>query len=149
MTNQVTKSITVNREIGDVYRLWANFENFPSFMEHIDSVSKIDDRTSHWVMNGPLGILFSWNVETTTLEENKKIAWNTKDREGDVKTSGQVEFEPVSEEQTEVTVTLKYVPPAGAVGEMAAELIADPENRLVEDLKNFKEYAETVPEPAS
>jgi uncharacterized membrane protein len=144
MSTQVTQSITVDRNVSEVYQLWANFENFPKFMEHIESVTKTGDRTSHWAMSGPLGILFSWDVETTTREENEKIAWNSKDKMGDVKTSGQVHFEPVSGDQTEVEVTLKYVPPAGVVGDVAADLIANPEGRLAEDLQNFKEYAETV-----
>ncbi len=149
MSNQVTRTIIVDRPVGEVYRLWADFENFPTFMEHIDSVTKTGERTSHWVMGGPLGILFSWDVETTTLEENKEIAWNTKDKVGDVKTSGQVIFESRSEDQTEVTVTLKYVPPAGPVGDVAAELLTNPEKRLAEDLQNFKQYAEMAAEPVS
>jgi uncharacterized membrane protein len=98
-------------------------------------------------MSGPLGILFSWNVETTSLVENEKIAWNSKDKDGDVTTSGQVIFEPLSDDQTKVEVTLKYVPPAGPVGDVTADLIANPEGRLAEDLQNFKEYAERAAGP--
>jgi hypothetical protein len=32
------------------------------------------------------------------------------------------------------------------VGDVAAELIANPESRLAEDLQNFKEYAEMIAE---
>lgn len=142
MPNQVTKSIIINREVGEIYELWANFENFPEFMKHIKSVTKTGDRTSHWVMNGPLGILIAWDVETTSLEENKRIAWSSKDGEGDIKTSGQVTFNALPQGQTEVTVTLQYVPPAGAAGNVASGLVGNPEGRLEEDLRNFKSYAE-------
>jgi len=142
MSNKVTQTIIVNRNVADVYDLWANFENFPHFMQHIQSVWKIDEQTSHWVLEGPLGLLVSWKVETTSLEPNKRIAWSSKDNDGDIKTSGQVTFNALAEEQTEVTVTLHYVPPAGRMGDMAAELIGSPNNRLREDLRNFKSYAE-------
>lgn len=149
MSTQTTQSITINRNVSDVYQMWANFENFPKFMEHIESVTKTGDRTSHWAMSGPLGILFSWDVETTTLAENEKIAWNSKDKDGDVTTSGQVVFEPLADDQTKVEVTLKYVPPVGPVGDVAADLIANPEGRLAEDMQNFKEYAERSAEPVA
>jgi uncharacterized membrane protein len=149
MSTQITQNITVDRKVSDVYQLWANFENFPEFMEHIESVTKTGDRTSHWAMSGPLGILFSWDVETTTMEENKQIAWNSKDKGGDITTSGQVIFKALPENQTDVTITLKYVPPAGPLGDAAAELIANPEGRLGEDLQNFKEYAERTAAPVA
>ncbi len=142
MTNQITQSILINRDVGDVYDLWANFENFPYFMENIDSITKTGERTSHWVMNGPLGVIFSWDVETTRMEENKRIAWSSKDNIGDITTSGQVTFNPLPQNQTEVTVTLQYTPPGGVIGDMAANLFSNPEERLTEDLRNFKAFAE-------
>ena len=40
---------------------------------------KLDDRTSHWVMKGPLGADIEWDAETTRLDENERVAWNSKD----------------------------------------------------------------------
>jgi uncharacterized membrane protein len=142
MSNKITQNIIVKGNVSELYNLWANFENFPHFMEHIDSVTKLDDRTSHWVMNGPLGISVAWDVETTRLEEGKRIAWSSKDNVGDIKTSGQVTFNPLSHDQVEITVTLHYVPAGGAVGNLAANLMSNPEKQLAEDLRNFKAYAE-------
>lgn len=146
MPNKVTETMIVNRDANDVYKLWANFENFPHFMKHIRSITKTGDRISHWVMEGPLGILVAWDVETTSLEENKRIAWSSKDKTGDIKTSGQVTFNALPQNQTEVTITLQYVPPAGKAGEVASHLFSDPAGRLREDLRNFKAYAEGMVE---
>ncbi len=148
MTNQITQSIIVKQELSDIYQLWSNFENFPKFMKHIKSVRKMDDQVSHWVLEGPFGFLISWEVETTAMEP-KRIAWNSKDKLGDIKTSGQVTFNELSADETEVTVTLQYVPPAGVVGEMTADLLIRPEKRLREDLQNFKKYAENMEERLS
>ena len=60
-------------------------------------------------------------------------------------TSGEVIFTPLADFQTEITVTLKYDPPAGALGEAVAKIFSNPEARLEEDLKNFKNYVEGRP----
>lgn len=141
MPNQTTQSIIVSAPLGQVYQIWANFENFPSFMEHVKSVTKIGDRLSHWVVDGPLGAKVEWDAETTTLEENTRVAWNS--RAGSpVTTSGQVTFKELGTNQTEITVTLQYEPPAGVVGDVVAKLFSNPETMLADDLKRFKQYAE-------
>lgn len=135
-----TKNIIVKAPIEGVYQAWANFENFPNFMQHICTVTKTGDRTSHWVMEGPLNSRIEWDAETTRLEENKRVAWSSTD--GAIKTSGQVTFNQLSAEEVEVTVMLRYIPPGGAIGDLVANLFADPEGKLAEDLYNFKRYIE-------
>lgn len=139
---QVTKSIIVKNDIANTYDLWSNFENFPYFMKYIKSVTITGPDTSHWVMQGPVGMNVDWNAEMTRREQNKRIAWNSKDKTGVITTSGQVTFNSLPNNQTEVTVTVQYVPPAGKVGEFMANLLSNPEARLTEDLRNFKSFAE-------
>ncbi len=143
MSSQVTQTINILGTVPDLYQMWANFENFPRFMHNIKSVKKIDDRTSHWVMQGPLGVDVAWEAETTRLDENERIAWNSKDHSA-LKTSGQVVFTPVGNNETQLTVTLHYDPPAGAAGEAVAALLTNPEARLKADLQRFKEFVETT-----
>ena len=139
--NIVTRSILVKAPVDQVYNLWANFENFPHFMKYIVSVAKTGERMSHWVMEGPLGKNIEWDAETTRLDTNTRIAWNSLDT-GDIKTSGQVTFNQLREGDTEITVTLKYVPPMGKLGEIVARIFSDPEGQLEEDLRHFKAYVE-------
>lgn len=42
-TVHVEHAITVNRPIEQVYGFWRNFENFPRFMAHLESVEKIGE----------------------------------------------------------------------------------------------------------
>lgn len=143
MDKTVTKTITVKGDVGYVYGLWEAFETFPNFMKHIELVEDVGDGITHWVMEGPLGTRLEWNAETTTKEPNKRIGWNSKDMDADVKTSGQVTFNALPHGQTEVTVTMHYEPnKAGIAGEAIAALFGKPEERLEEDLRNFKNYAE-------
>nr|PZN19202.1 MAG: hypothetical protein DIU80_21895 [Chloroflexota bacterium] len=143
MADQFTKSIIVGAGVETVYDLWANFENFPHFMKNIYAVTKTGERTSHWIMQGPLGTRVEWDAETTRLEPNTRIAWNSRDG-GDIKTSGQAVFTALPNGTTQVTVTLQYVPPAGMLGQAIADLFEKPEERLEEDLVRFKAYAEEI-----
>lgn len=141
MPNDITKTIIVKRSLPEVYRLWANFTNFPQFMEHITEVRLTGPKTSHWAMEGPAGTKFEWDAETTRLEENQRIAWNSK-RDSAITTSGQVTFKSLSHNETEIALTMRYDPPAGKLGEAVAKLFAHPESRVEEDLRHFKEFAE-------
>jgi uncharacterized membrane protein len=143
MAEQFTKTLIVGADSAAVFNLWANFENFPHFMENIISVVKTGDRQSHWVMQGPAGTKFEWDAETTLLEPNTRIAWNSRDG-GDIKTSGQAVFTALPNGTTQVTVTLQYVAPGGTLGQVAAKLFEKPEQRLEEDLARFKAYAESA-----
>ena len=140
MADPITRSIIVKSTIEDAFAFWADFENFPAFMKHIRSVRKLDDKVSHWVMEGPAGTKIEWEAETTTYEPPRRIGWNSRDRSS-VKTSGQVLFTDLSHTETEVTVTLKYEPPLGVIGEMAA-LFERVDHRLDEDLRRFKQHVE-------
>jgi uncharacterized membrane protein len=141
MAEQVTRTIIVKAPVEQIYALWANFENFPHFMKYIKSVRKTSNNLSHWVMEGPLGRDIEWDAETTRMEPNTRIAWNSRDN-GDITTSGQVTFQGLAQGESEIAVTLQYVAPAGALGEVVAKLFSDPAGQLEEDLKNFKAYAE-------
>lgn len=141
MPEQTTKTIIVRAGVAEAFATWADFENFPRFMKHVKSVTRTGEGTSRWVAEGPLGVDVEWEAETTRLEPDKRIAWKSKE-DSKVRTSGQVLFNRLSAEETEVTVTLQYVAPGGAVGEKAAQLVGDPAHMLEEDLRNFKAFVE-------
>ena len=145
MAKQVTKSIIVKAPLPAVYTLWANFENFPRFMKYIKSVTVTGPQTSHWVMQGPMGVNIDWNAELTRQEDNKRIGWSSKDNKGVITTSGQVTFNSLPQGETEITVTVQYAVPAGKAGEAIASLFSNPEERLLEDLRNFKSVVEGMP----
>lgn len=143
MANQVTRTVIVKGDTNSIYNLWADFENFPYFMDYVKSVKKRNDGQSEWVVEGPLGRNVNWVAEMTRGDQGKRIAWNSKDHEGTITTSGQVTFAELADNQTEVTVVLQYAVPGGKLGEVAAELFSNPEARLEKDLRNFKNFAES------
>jgi uncharacterized membrane protein len=146
MADRETRSIIVKADTQVVYDAWADFESFPRFMRHIKSVQKTGPRMSHWVMEGPLGRAVTWDAQTTRLEENKRIAWSSKDGAG-LTTSGEALFNGLTHGETEITVTLQYIPPAGRAGKVVSDLFANPGKMLEQDLRNFKAYVEGLAAP--
>lgn len=140
--SNITKSVIVKGQPSEIYSYWADFEKFPKFMKYIEEVKLTGEDTSHWVMSAPAGMKVEWNAELTRKEENKRIAWSSKDREGTITTSGQATFTELPNNQTQVTVTVQYAPPGGKAGEVIARVFTNPEDRLETDLHNFKRMVE-------
>ena len=140
MHEQINRNIIVKGELGDIYDLWANFENFPKFMKPVQSVEKTGDGISHWVVEGPFEQKLEWDAETTTLEQNKRIAW--KSIRGDIKTTGQVTFTELPNQETQVALTLQYAPSENLSRVIDIYPFGDLEEQLLENLRSFKKYAE-------
>jgi len=137
----VTKSIVVDAPVAQVFTFWRNFENFPRFMENLESIQITGEDLSHWKAKGPLGKIVEWDAKTTSVQENAKIAWQSTG--GDIETHGAVTFEESGPNQTKVTVGLEYQPPGGVLGEAVAKMFSDPEDQLDQDLGRFKKVAES------
>lgn len=143
MTETITKSIIVKGDKTTIFDVWSDYETFPNYMTYIDNVTKLGPRKSRWEVTGPMGVNLEWIAETTRFEPSERIAWNTKDNEGNVTTSGEVVFANLPDQQTHVTVMMNYSAPGGKVGQAVAKLFSDPSKRLEEDLRNFKNYIES------
>jgi uncharacterized membrane protein len=139
-----TRTIVVNREIGDVYGFWSNFESFPRFMRHLKQVSVRKDGRSHWKAYGPGGLLYEWDAEVVQTRPDELIAWRSLPG-ADVENEGSVRFERAPGGRgTLVRVNLRYSPPAGAAGRAVAMLLGrEPGQEVQEDLRRFKQVIET------
>ena len=140
---QVTKAITVNRPPEEAYRFWRNFEQLPQFMAHLESVQIMDDRRSYWRAKAPFGSTVEWSAELVEDRPNELIAWRSMEG-ADVPNAGQVRFRPAPGGRgTEVTVELKYDPPAGTIGATIAKLFGEePSIQVDGDLRRFKQVLE-------
>lgn len=63
----VRKAVTVNLPPDEVYSFWRDFENFPRFMQHLESVETTGETRSHWRAKAPAGRTVEWDAEV--LEE--------------------------------------------------------------------------------
>jgi uncharacterized membrane protein len=147
---RVERVTTVNRPIEDVYEFWRNFQNFPRFMRHLESVRILDNKRSHWVAKAPAGRTVEWDAEIVVDRENEWIAWRSLEG-ADVPNRGSVRFERAPGARgTEVRVQLEYSPPAGRFGRTVAWLFGEePDQQIHEDLHRFKQLVETGEIPLS
>jgi len=73
----VTKTITINRPIDEVYTFWRDFENLPRFMYHLEIVETTGSNRSHWVAKAPAGKSVEWDAEVTEDRPGELIAWRS------------------------------------------------------------------------
>src|SRR5262249_13537794 len=118
---KVEKSVTINRPPAELYRFWRNFENLPRFMNHLESVKKMDDRRSHWVAKAPAGTRVEWDAEVYNEKEDELIAWRSLEN-ADINHAGSVWFRQAPNGRgTEVKVVINYEPPGGKLGASIAK----------------------------
>src|SRR5262245_11173205 len=145
---KLEKTLVIDRPAPDLYRFWRRLENLPQVMRHLKSARSIDSQHSRWVADGALGKDVEWDAEIINEREDEMLAWASLPG-GDMETAGSVHFRPLSDERTEVVVSLKYNPPAGKVGAHVATLLGEGlEEKLDEDLNTFKQVMETGMAPA-
>ena len=139
----VVEAITINRPRPEVYAFWHNFENFPRFMAHLESVQMSDDRHSHWKARAPAGTTVEWDAETTEDRPNELIAWRAL-ADADVPNRGQVRFRDAPGNRgTELIVELKYQPPGGKIAALIAKLFGEePSQQVKSDLRRLKQVLE-------
>ena len=136
---KVEDSVVINRPVVELYRFWRNFENLPRFMDHLESVTVIDENTSRWVAKGPAGTTIEWDAVIHNEIDDELIAWRTLPG-AEVNSAGSVHFRPVGEGATEVRVVLSYEPPAGRLGAAVAKLLGEePSQQVAEDLRRLKQ----------
>lgn len=137
-------NILVNCEPSRAYQFWRRFENLPEFMQHLNSVSVIDNRRSRWSAYGPGNTLVEWIAEIVAERDNEIIAWRSVE-DSEVQVDGSVEFRTAPGNRgTFVDATIQYRPPAGAFGSKLARIFGkDPAFLMEQDLRRFKALIET------
>jgi uncharacterized membrane protein len=146
----VEESVTVQAPAGQVYAFWRDFNNLARFMQHVKSVEVIDEKKSHWVVDGPTGKNVEWDAEIINEEEGKLISWKSLPG-AEVDNTGTVQFrEAPAGRGTEVRVTLEYLPPAGKLGLAIAKVFGKtPGAEVRDDLRRLRQIIETGEVPTT
>ncbi len=130
------KSIEVNAPVKTVYNQWTQFEMFPHFMEGVEQVEQLDDKSLRWHAK-IAGKDEVWTAKITEQIPDKRIAWAST---SGAPNSGVVSFNPVGTDKTKVTLMLDF-DPQGMV-ENAGEKLGFVDRRVQGDLKRFKDFIE-------
>jgi uncharacterized membrane protein len=124
--------------------MWRHLDNLPKFMAHLEEVRPDGNGRSHWRAGGPFGRTIEWDAEITEDVPGHRIAWRSVGS-ADIHNEGSVQFVPAPGGRgTEVHVKLRYELPGGKLGQAVARYFGeDPRQQLDDDLRRFKQVAET------
>lgn len=132
----ITEEVEVDVPVRTAYDQWTQFEEFPRFMEGVESVKQTDDKHLHWVVE-IAGVKREWDAEIVEQSPDRKIAWRA--MEG-ADNAGEVTFQALDTEHTKVQLRLDFSP-EGFV-EKAGDALGVVKRRATKDLDRFKEFIE-------
>jgi uncharacterized membrane protein len=135
--SKVEQSIDVNVPVRVAYDQWTQFEEFPRFMEGVESVQQIDDTHLHWVAE-IAGKRKEWDAEIVQQEPDQRVAWTAT---SGAPNAGSVDFHRLGDNQTRVTLTME-IEPEGLV-ENVGDKLGVPDSTVKGDLERFKEFIES------
>jgi uncharacterized membrane protein len=131
------KSIEVDVPVSTAYNQWTQFEEFPQFMDGVESVTQLDDKRLHWVAE-IAGTQREWDAEIVDQEPDQRIAWRSIDGTGN---AGVVTFRPAGEGKTQITLDLDVE--AEGLVEKIGDKLGFVSKQAEGDLERFKELIES------
>jgi uncharacterized membrane protein len=134
--SRITDHIEVDVPVRVAYDQWTQFETFPQFMEGVDRVVQLDDRTLEWTAT-IAGKTKHWRAEILEQQPDQVVSWRS--TEG-AQNDGAIRFESLGANRTRVNLQLD-VEPEGLV-EKAGDALGIVERRVKGDLERFREFVE-------
>lgn len=134
--NTIVKSVEVGVPLQTAYDQWTQFEEFPRFMEGVEEVRQVDDRTTHW-RTKIAGVTREFDATIDLQRPDHIVAWHATDEE---RQSGRVTFDPIAADRTRVTLAMEWEPKG--VAEKIGSGTGLVERRIEGDLQRFRKYIE-------
>jgi len=134
--SMIDENIVVEVPTKTAYNQWTQFEDFPRFMEGVESVKQLDDKRLHWVAE-IAGKKREWDAEIVEQTPDRRIAW--KSTAGELH-SGVVSFESIDDSKTRVSLQMEYDPKDFA--EKTADVLGFVRRRVEGDLERYKKFIE-------
>jgi uncharacterized membrane protein len=135
--SRIESSIEVNVPVSTAYNQWTQFEEFPQFMEGVESVTQLDDTHLRWVAEIG-GKRHEWEAEITEQRPDERVAWRATDGK---ENGGAVTFHRLADDRTQIMVQMDYEP-EGVVESLGSALGSD-QRRVESDLTRFKQLIES------
>lgn len=134
--SRIEESIDVDVSAATAYEQWSRVEEFPRFMEGVESVHRTGDNKLHWRAS-IAGKSEEWTAFITEEIPEKRIAWASDDG---VHNAGVVTFHPLDEGKARIMLQMEYKP-EGAI-ESVGDAVGITAHRVKNDLANFKRVVE-------
>jgi uncharacterized membrane protein len=141
-THVVEATVTIRREIDDVFGFYRDFRNFPRFLGDVTTIEPVGPATYRWTVQGPFGLRTRWTTRTTEERPNELIRYETVPFPG-LATRWEVHFSRVPG-STDTRVREVMCGPFGRLGTWALALIGKfPDKEVCSNLHRLKELMET------
>ena len=134
--SRISESIEVEVPLPTAYNQWTQFEEFPRFMEGVQSVRQLDDAQLIWRAEIG-GKAVEWQAKITEQVPDQRIAWRSV---SGARNAGVVRFERLGDQHCRVTLDLEYEP-EGMV-ENVGDFLGVVQRRATGDLKRSKTFIE-------
>ena len=132
----IEKSVEVDVPVTTAYDQWTQFEEFPSFMNGIESVKQLDDTHLHWVASVG-GHREEWDAEITEQIRDERVAWKATNGKGN---AGVVTFHKLDENRAKIMLQLDWE--SEGMVEALGAMIGQDDRAVQGDLERFKELIE-------
>jgi uncharacterized membrane protein len=140
--SEIEAKIVIERPVDEVFSFYRNFKNLPRFLGDVIDVEPIDSVTSHWTIEGPLGVRVHWMTKVTEERTDKLIRYETI-TSPPLKTFWEIYF-AAGPRVGETTVREVMKVPFGTLGRAALALIGKPPNEeIAANLHRLKQIIET------
>ena len=135
--SSIEQSIEVNVPVRTAYDQWTQFEEFPQFMDGVESVSQLDDTHLRWVAEIG-GKTQEWKAEITEQHPDERVAWRSVDGKAN---AGVVTFHRLEDQRCKIMVQMDFEP-EGVVEKVGSAIGADT-RRVKGDLERFRDLIES------
>jgi uncharacterized membrane protein len=139
--DMIEATVTIHHSVEEVFRLYRDFRNLPTFLGDVMTVEQIGPVTHRWTIQGPMGIRVKWTTRVTEERTNELIRYETASPA--LRTHWDVRFAPGSRPgDTEVREVIRM--PLGRLGGAALALIGkSPAREVASNLHRLKQIMET------
>ena len=147
---EIRRSITIQRPRDEVYRRWRDPQSQPRVWSHFAELTNATEQGAHWRFEAPLGRTLGWDARVVDERPGELVAWEAAEG-ADLRNEGTVEFRDAPGDWgTEITLRVRFDPPAGLLGDAAARVLDDPPKLVLEKaLRRFKSLVETGEIPST
>jgi uncharacterized membrane protein len=133
----IEEHVDVDVPLRTAYNQWTQFEEFPRFMEGVESVTQLTDSLTHWTVS-IAGQTREFDAEITEQKPDERVAWRALDGLGH---AGAVTFHRLDDGHTRVMLQIE-THPEGLI-EKAGDALGLATHRAKGDLRRFKEFIES------
>jgi uncharacterized membrane protein len=137
MPSDANATIDVGVAASVAFDWWTRFEDLPLFIADVDEVWRLDPERLRWITSVG-GVHEEWNSVIIEQRPAERIAWRA-DGKG---MSGLVEFCPLDEASTRVSVRISWEPRGAS--EKIGDATGDRGSDVPLDLHRFKDLVERV-----